>query len=118
MGRERGIIMTNAGSEAAMQGQRERARAAGKFKMDAGVEYSGRATEFRGYDTLALDDAKVSALYREGTSVPAIAAGEAAIVVLDKTPFYAESGGPVGDARGGVPPGGTFVLSAPQKSQA
>jgi alanyl-tRNA synthetase len=100
-----------------MQRQRERARAAGKFKMDAGVEYSGRATEFRGYDTLALDDAKVVALYREGTSVPAIAAGEAAIVVLDKTPFYAESGGQVGDAGELVAAGGTFTVSDTQKIQ-
>src|SRR5712691_10654199 len=85
MARERGIMIDHAGFEAAMQRQRERARAAGKFKMEAGVEYSGRATEFRGYETLALDDAKVTALYREGTSVPAIAAGDAAVVVLDKT---------------------------------
>src|SRR5207247_6797648 len=85
MARERGIMIDHAGFEAAMQRQRERARAAGKFKMDAGVEYSGRATEFRGYDSLAIDDAKVAALYREGTSVPAIATGESAIVVLDKT---------------------------------
>jgi alanyl-tRNA synthetase len=117
MARERGIMIDHAGFEAAMQRQRERARAAGKFKMEAGVEYSGRATEFRGYDTLALDEAKVTALYREGTSVPAIAAGETAIVVLDKTPFYAESGGQVGDAGELVAAGGTFTVSDTQKIQ-
>ncbi len=115
--RERGVMIDHAGFEAAMRRQRERARAAGKFKMEAGVEYSGRATEFRGYDTLALDDAKVTALYREGTSVPAIAAGEAAVVVLDKTPFYAESGGQVGDAGELVAAGGTFTVSDTQKIQ-
>src|SRR5205809_1034044 len=117
MARERGIMIDHAGFEVAMQRQRERARAAGKFKMDAGVEYSGRATEFRGYDSLALEDAKVAALYREGTSVPAIVAGESAIVVLDKTPFYAESGGQVGDAGEIVAAGGTFVVSDTQKIQ-
>ncbi|HMH19135.1 MAG TPA: alanine--tRNA ligase, partial [Burkholderiales bacterium] len=115
MARERGIMIDHAGFEAAMERQRERARAAGKFKMDAGVEYSGRATEFRGYDTLALDDAKVAALYREGTSVPAISAGESAIVVLNKTPFYAESGGQVGDAGELVAAGGTFTVTDTQK---
>src|SRR6266516_1344830 len=117
MARERGIMIDHAGFEVAMQRQRERARAAGKFKMDAGVEYSGRATEFRGYDSLVLEDAKVAALYREGTSVPAIVAGESAIVVLDKTPFYAESGDQVGDAGEIVAAGGTFVVSDTQKIQ-
>ncbi|TMG77461.1 MAG: alanine--tRNA ligase [Betaproteobacteria bacterium] len=115
--RERGIMIDHAGFEAAMERQRERARAAGKFKREAGVEYSGRATEFRGYDALALDDAKVTALYKEGTSVLAIAAGDAAAVVLDKTPFYAESGGQVGDAGELVAAGGTFTVSDTQKIQ-
>jgi alanyl-tRNA synthetase len=117
MARERGIMIDHAGFEAAMQRQRERARAAGKFRMEAGVEYSGRATEFHGYDTLSIDDAKVAALYREGTSVPEIAAGETAIVVLDQTPFYAESGGQVGDAGEIVAAGGTFTVSDTQKIQ-
>ena len=118
MARERGIVIDYAGFEAAMGRQRERARAAGKFKMEAGVEYSGRATEFRGYDTLALDGAKITAIYKEGTPVPAIAKGEAAIVVLDKTPFYAESGGQVGDSGELVASGGTFAVSDTQKIQA
>jgi alanyl-tRNA synthetase len=118
MARERGIMIDHAGFEAAMERQRERARAAGKFKMEAGVEYSGRATDFRGYDTLALADAKVTAIYKEGTSVPAMAAGDSAIVVLDKTPFYAESGGQVGDAGELVAAGGTFNVSDTQKIQA
>jgi len=117
MARERGIMIDHAGFEAAMDAQRARARAAGRFRMEAGVEYSGRATEFRGYDTLALDDAKVTALYREGTSVPVIAAGEVAIVVLDQTPLYAESGGQVGDAGELVAAGGTFTVSDTQKIQ-
>jgi alanyl-tRNA synthetase len=86
--------------------------------MEAGVEYSGGATEFRGYETLALDDAKITAIYKEGTSVPAIAKGEAAVVVLDKTSFYAESGGQVGDAGELVAAGGTFAVSDTQKIQA
>jgi alanyl-tRNA synthetase len=117
MARERGIMIDHAGFEAAMERQRERARAAGKFRMEAGVEYSGGATEFRGYDTLALDDARVTALYKEGTTVPAIVAGEAAVVVLDKTPFYAESGGQVGDSGELIAAGGTFAVSDTQKIQ-
>ncbi|HXC40309.1 MAG TPA: alanine--tRNA ligase, partial [Burkholderiales bacterium] len=94
--RERGKSIDMAGYEAAMDKQRATARAASKFQAAASVQYSGAKTEFKGYDTLKLD-AKVVALYREGSAVPALGAGEEGIVVLDRTPFYAESGGQVGD---------------------
>ncbi|PWT73870.1 MAG: alanine--tRNA ligase [Proteobacteria bacterium] len=94
--RERGIQVDFAGFEAAMQQQRDRARSASKFHMQAGVDYKGQATEFHGYETFKLD-ARVVALYREGAAVERLSAGERGVVVLDKTPFYAESGGQVGD---------------------
>ena len=94
--RERGVSLDLAGFEAAMGQQRERARAASKFSSAAGLDYSGGKTEFRGYDTLSLT-AKVVALYREGAQVESLKAGDAGVVVLDQTPFYAESGGQVGD---------------------
>ena len=96
--RERNVRVDYAGFEAAMERQRERARAASKFQMGSAVEYSGAKTVFKGYDTLAVSDAQVVAIYREGTSVSSISGGEAGIVVLDRTPFYAESGGQAGDA--------------------
>jgi alanyl-tRNA synthetase len=106
-----------AGFEAAMQRQRERARAASKFTMTQAVEYSGRPTEFHGYDTLTLEGT-VIALYKDGTPTIEIAAGDAAVVVLDRTPFYAESGGQVGD-RGELAGGsGTFAVEDTQKIQA
>ena len=94
--RERGVQVDFSGFESAMERQRERARAASRFQMRAGVEYSGQATEFHGYDSLKLA-ANVVALYREGTQVERLAQGDRGIVVLDRTPFYAESGGQVGD---------------------
>src|SRR5471032_103383 len=94
--RERGIQIDFAGFEAAMQAQREWARSASKFSMSAGLDYSGKKTEFRGYDTLVLKG-KVVALYRDGTQVDGLAAGDTGVIVLNKTPFYAESGGQVGD---------------------
>jgi len=96
--RERGVTVDEAGFEVAMNRQRDQARAAGKFKMAQGLEYSGAPTVFHGYDTLNKDSAKVLALYVDGTQVNSIKAGDNAVLVLDNTPFYAESGGQVGDA--------------------
>jgi alanyl-tRNA synthetase len=115
--RERGVMLDMAGFEAAMAAQRERARAASKFSAAAGLEYAGGRTEFHGYDTLSLKG-RVVALYREGAQVPLLNAGESGVVVLDRTPFYAESGGQVGDRGELVGPAGTFAVADTQKVQA
>jgi alanyl-tRNA synthetase len=94
--RERNVELDQAGFTAAMEQQRKTARAAGKFKMAAGVEYAGAKTSFVGYQQLA-HDATVIALYFDGAPVRQLHAGQQGIVVLDVTPFYAESGGQVGD---------------------
>ena len=95
--RERGVTVDEAGFNVAMAQQREQARAAGKFKMAAGLEYSGADTVFHGYEHLTRDGAKVTAVYVDGTSVASAKAGDDAVVVFDHTPFYAESGGQAGD---------------------
>ena len=94
--RERGVTVDEAGFEIAMSRQRDQARAAGKFKAAAGIDFHGDATRFDGYDCL-IEDAKVIAIYSQGLSVDEVKAGDRAIIVLDRTPFYAESGGQVGD---------------------
>jgi len=95
--RERDVTVDAEGFDLAMQKQRDQARAAGKFKVAQGLEYSGKPTQFHGYDTLKHEGAKVTALYVDGSAVQSVKAGDAAVVVLDNTPFYAESGGQVGD---------------------
>jgi len=95
--RERNVTVDAEGFDLAMQKQRDQARAAGKFKVAQGLEYSGQPTQFHGYDTLKHEGAKVTALYVDGSAVSSVKAGDAAVVVLDNTPFYAESGGQVGD---------------------
>ena len=95
--RERGVTVDAQGFEVAMQKQRDQARAAGKFKVAQGLDYKGKPTQFHGYDTLKHEGAKVTALYIDGSTVQSVKAGDAAVIVLDNTPFYAESGGQVGD---------------------
>jgi len=115
--RERNVDVDMDGFEAAMTRQREQARAAGKFKMAAGLAYEGAKTVFEGYTHLAAQG-KVTALYVDGVSVPRIEAGQAAVVVLDRTPFYAESGGQVGDAGVLVQGQARFDVEDTQKIQA
>ncbi|AFQ48438.1 alanine--tRNA ligase [Burkholderia cepacia] len=95
--RERGMTVDEPAFDDAMARQREQARAAGKFKAAQGLEYSGAKTTFHGYEEIAFDDAKIVALYVDGASVNEVKHGQDAVVVLDHTPFYAESGGQVGD---------------------
>ncbi|EAQ2108087.1 alanine--tRNA ligase [Salmonella enterica subsp. arizonae] len=113
--RERDIKVDEAGFETAMEEQRRRAREASGF----GADYNAmirvdRASEFKGYDHLELNG-KVTALFVDGKAVEAINAGQEAVVVLDQTPFYAESGGQVGDKGELKGVGFTFAVNDTQK---
>ena len=94
--RERGVSVDEAGFNAAMQQQKDTARAAGKFKMDKALAYEGAGNVFSGYEHLS-ENATVLALYTAGESVQELQAGQEGVVVLSHTPFFAESGGQVGD---------------------
>ncbi|MBW6494549.1 MAG: alanine--tRNA ligase [Burkholderiaceae bacterium] len=117
--RERGVAVDEAGFEVAMRQQREQARAAGRFHSAVQLDYSGVPTVFHGYDTIE-HEGRVTALYRDGMSVALLSAGDAGVVVLDHTPFYAESGGQAGDrgvisAAAGAP--ASFAVSDTLKIQ-
>ncbi len=103
--------------DTAMARQKEQARAAGKFRMAANLDYDGPATTFHGYDSLEYK-ANVLALYKDSAAVNQLNEGETGVVVLDNTPFYAESGGQVGDRGVLQSVHGTFAVEDTQKIQA
>ncbi len=116
--RERGVSVDQAGFDAAMAQQRQQARAAGKFRMAHGLDYSGMPTAFHGYEQLVCEASTVTAVYIDGVSVNAVEAGDDAVVVLDQTPFYAESGGQVGDSGELRNPSSRFSVEDTLKIQA
>ncbi|WP_448981281.1 alanine--tRNA ligase [Neisseria sicca] len=96
MARELGIDLDEEGFNREMEAQRARARAAQNFKANAQLDYTGADTEFTGYEKRS-QETKIIALYKGSEAVEELQAGEAGVVVLEQTPFYAESGGQVGD---------------------
>ena len=115
--RERKVTVDTAAFDTAMARQKEQARAAGKFRMAANLDYDGPATVFHGYDTLE-HKANILALYKDGDAVNRLNEGEMGVVVLDDTPFYAESGGQVGDRGALQSVHGIFAVEDTQKIQA
>jgi alanyl-tRNA synthetase len=115
--RERGLSVDEAGFAVAMEKQKTQARAAGKFKMDRALEYTGAGNEFVGYEQLQAE-AKIVALYLDGVPVVALSAGQTGVVVLDTTPFYAESGGQVGDEGALVSGSARFEVGDTQRIKA
>jgi len=115
--REHGVIVDGATFDKAMAQQKEQARAAGKFKMAANLEYDGPATVFHGYGLLE-SKGNVLALYKDGVPVNTLHEGEVGVAVLDDTPFYAESGGQVGDRGELRSVHGIFAVEDTQKIQA
>ncbi len=115
--REQKVTVDAAAFDGAMARQKEQARAAGKFKMAANLDYNGPATTFYGYDGLEFKG-NVLALYKDGAAVNQLNEGEMGVVVLDNTPFYAESGGQVGDCGVLQSVHGIFAVEDTQKIQA
>ncbi|HRE17811.1 MAG TPA: alanine--tRNA ligase, partial [Rhodocyclaceae bacterium] len=115
--REKNLTVDGAAFDAAMARQKEQARAAGKFKMSAQLEYDGPATTFHGYESLEAKG-NVLALYKDGAPVNELKEGDMGVVVLDNTPFYAESGGQVGDRGALQSVHGIFAVEDTLKLQA
>ncbi len=115
--REHDVSVDIAGFDAAMANQKQMARAAGKFKMATNLEYEGQATNFHGYSALEYKGA-VLALYKDGVPVQSLSEGEMGVVVLNDTPFYAESGGQVGDSGELRSAQAIFAVEDTQKIQA
>jgi len=115
--REHGVAVDVAAFDKAMAQQKEQARAAGKFKMAANLEYAGPATTFRGYETLE-HKGNILALYKDSVPVNTLNEGDIGVAVLDDTPFYAESGGQVGDCGELRSVHGIFAVEDTQKIQA
>ncbi|MDP3245905.1 MAG: alanine--tRNA ligase [Polaromonas sp.] len=115
--RERGVEVDEAGFNAAMDKQKNQARAAGKFKMDRALEYTGEGNVFTGYEALETSG-KIVALYADGVPVVALKTGQQGVVVLDNTPFYAESGGQAGDQGELVSGSAHFAVGDTQKIKA
>lgn len=115
--RERNVVVDTAGFNTAMARQKEQARAAGKFKMATNVAYNGVATTFHGYEQLETKGI-ITALYKDGTAVEQLSEGDQGLIILDNTPFYAESGGQIGDSGELKSSTGLFTVEDTQKVQA
>ena len=115
--RENGVEVDEAGFHAAMEQQKAKGRAAGKFKMDRALDYSGDGNDFVGYAQVTAA-AKIVALYADSTPVAELKAGQNGVLVLDTTPFYAESGGQVGDEGAIFCDAGLFEVGDTQKIKA
>ncbi len=115
--RENGVDVDEAGFKAAMEQQKAKGRAAGKFKMDKALEYTGAGNTFVGYEHLT-QASKIVALYADGTPVTELKAGQEGVLVLDTTPFYSESGGQVGDEGAVFSDAGLFEVGDTQKIKA
>ncbi|MEN9435644.1 MAG: hypothetical protein RIR09_299, partial [Pseudomonadota bacterium] len=115
--RENDVAVDEAGFHAAMEAQKAKGRAAGKFKMDKALDYTGAGNTFVGYEQLT-QATKIVALYADGTPVATLKAGQAGVMVLDSTPFYSESGGQVGDQGAVFCDGGLFQVEDTQKIKA
>ena len=115
--RENGVDVDEAGFNAAMEKQKAAGRAAGKFKQDKALEYTGSSNTFVGYSELT-QTTKIVAIYADGISANALNAGQNGVLVLETTPFYAESGGQVGDEGAVFSDSGLFEVGDTQKIKA